>query len=108
MSQVVPGSVYPQSCRFSKTFLLQQFVQVAILGAENRPVCPSFRLRTKRAKRQTLDTGVRPIPGRYRPKSGYGRGDSGCVEERLLQEVAFSPQLMWSQPGLTRKSKYQT
>ena len=82
---------------------------MAISGAENRPVCPSFRLRTKRAERQTLDTGVRPISGRYGPKSSYGRGDSGCVEERFVaKKVTFSPQLMWSQPGLTRKSKYQT
>jgi hypothetical protein len=63
---------------------LQEFVQVAISGAENRPVCPSFRLRTKRAERQTLDTGVGPIPGRYGSKSNDGRGDSGCVEERLF------------------------
>ena len=42
MSQVVAGSVYPQSCRFSKTFLLQQFVQeplpVQKIGPRGRAV----------------------------------------------------------------------
>jgi len=39
---VVAGSVYPQTCRFSKTFLLQEFVQVATSGAENRPAWPTL------------------------------------------------------------------
>ena len=67
MSQVVAGSVYPQSCRFSKTFLLQEFVQVDTSGAENRPAWLSLGRRTKRAEYQSLDAAVGPIPGRCGP-----------------------------------------
>ena len=31
-----------------------------------------------------LTQAVGPIPGRCGPKSSYGQGDSGCVEERFL------------------------
>ena len=84
MSQVVAGSVYLQSSRFSKTFLLQEFVQVATSGAENRPAWPSLGRRTKRAEYQSLDAGCRPNSWAMWAESSYGQGDSGCVEERFL------------------------
>ena len=51
----------------SKTFLLQEFVQVATSGAENWPAWPSLGRRTKRAEYQSLDAAVGPIPGRCGP-----------------------------------------
>jgi hypothetical protein len=86
MSQVVAGSVYPQSSRFSKTFLLQEFVQVATSGAENQPAWPSLGRSTKRAECQTLDVGIGTIAGQDGPKSGHRHGDSGCEKRVCLQK----------------------
>ena len=84
LSQMRAVRVQAYFCCFSKTFLLQEFVQVATSGAENRPAWPSLGRRTKRAEYQSLDADVRPNSWAMLAESSYGQGDSGCVEERFL------------------------
>jgi hypothetical protein len=109
----VAGSLYPQFSGFSRVFFLQEFVQVAILDAENRLVARAFGLRPERAEHQTLDTGVCKSPGNMdrnprwaghpglRRKALFARSDTLSATERrsLLTTVRGScrfPQLTLS------------
>ena len=67
MSQVVAGSVYPQSCRFSKTFLLQQFVQEPLPVQKIGPRGRALAEGRNALSTNHLTQAVGPIPGRCGP-----------------------------------------
>ena len=57
-----------------------------------------------------LTQAVGAIAGRRGPNSGYGQGDSGCVEKRFpcTKSYTFSATKVLAAGFRTCKSKYQT